>query len=263
MLLLPIVREQLLLFLNKGGVVAEIGVAKGEFSAQILSSVQPARLHLIDPWEHQDDPEYKPDLSNVNDQEAEDRYRSVSKRFAAETTRGQVVLHRAYSKAAAGLFADACFDWIYVDGIHTHDGLLADLADYHAKVKPDGLILGHDYANHPAADRMNFGVVSAVHQFIREQKWHMLALTIEAWPTYVLARDLQSAAAQLLKMKLIYNIPRIVELRDYPWGAYRQELYAFDKRVASVMTFAAQEACASKTDKKANPLVSQGPEQKI
>ena len=44
-------RETLLGLLPKHGVVAELGVNKGDFSATILSENQPARLHLIDPWQ--------------------------------------------------------------------------------------------------------------------------------------------------------------------------------------------------------------------
>lgn len=44
-------RIGLLSTLNKGGVVAEVGVASGDFSEQILNICQPKTLHLIDYWE--------------------------------------------------------------------------------------------------------------------------------------------------------------------------------------------------------------------
>jgi hypothetical protein len=40
------------------GVCAEIGVWKGEFSAQILKVARPSKLHLIDPWRFMTAPEY-------------------------------------------------------------------------------------------------------------------------------------------------------------------------------------------------------------
>ena len=54
-------REDLLRFLPKNAVVAEIGVAHGDFSAQILEQSSPERLYLIDPWVHQDDGDYQVD----------------------------------------------------------------------------------------------------------------------------------------------------------------------------------------------------------
>ena len=54
MYVLQISRVDLLQFLPKGGVVAEIGVAEGGFSKKILNATSPQTLHLIDPWEFQD-----------------------------------------------------------------------------------------------------------------------------------------------------------------------------------------------------------------
>src|SRR5579863_9495292 len=66
MLLCAINRNQLLHFLPKGGEGAEIGVAKGEFSEALLGTVQPRKLHLIDPWEHQEREDYAHDGNNVD-----------------------------------------------------------------------------------------------------------------------------------------------------------------------------------------------------
>jgi hypothetical protein len=48
----PLDRAQLLSFLPEGGVVAEIGVARGDFSERILREGRASELHLIDPWIH-------------------------------------------------------------------------------------------------------------------------------------------------------------------------------------------------------------------
>lgn len=52
MLLVPASRDELIALLPKGGVVAEVGVAFGDFSEVILARTLPKRLHLIDPWVH-------------------------------------------------------------------------------------------------------------------------------------------------------------------------------------------------------------------
>ena len=67
-------RENFLRFLPKNAVVAEIGVATGDFSAQILALSKPKRFHLIDPWVHQSIDEYKDDPNNVEKAEADKRY---------------------------------------------------------------------------------------------------------------------------------------------------------------------------------------------
>jgi hypothetical protein len=52
-------RRFLLGLLPRGSVGAEIGVWRGDFSAWILRTVRPARLHLIDPWAFRSGGEYR------------------------------------------------------------------------------------------------------------------------------------------------------------------------------------------------------------
>jgi hypothetical protein len=215
-LLCPMSRSQLLQFLPKGGEVAEIGVANGDFSQSIVDTAAPRRLHLIDPWEHQERVDYAKDDNNVSDPEQEARFESVSARFRDEISRGTVCVHRDYSEDAAIFFADGQLDWVYIDGMHTLEAAYRDLTVYQSKVKHDGFIVGHDYTNHVQAQYKNFGVVEAVNRFIVEFGYEFLALTIEAFPTYVLAKNSESAVARNLTHGLIINVPYVVEIRDFP-----------------------------------------------
>ena len=214
MLLCPITRSKLLQFLPRGGEVAEIGVANGDFSHEILTAVAPARLHLIDPWEHQDRADYAKDVSNVAEADQEGRFNAVLARFCAEIDRQTVRVYRDYSDDAAVFLKDGQLDWIYIDGMHTEEAAYGDLITYQHKVKPDGFIVGHDYTNHVQAQQWNFGVVEAVNRFVRETGYEFVALTLEAFPTYLLAKD--RARATALKQALILNVPYAVEIRDYP-----------------------------------------------
>jgi Methyltransferase domain len=216
MLLCPMSRPQLLELLPKGGECAEIGVAKGEFSRVILDTVKPRKLHLIDPWEHQAREDYDSDGSNVDDAEHEARYKAVAHAFAADIDDGVVEIHRRYSQDAAASFRDGQLDWIYIDGLHSYDGVRSDLELYKAKVKPDGLILGHDYTNHVRAQQMKFGVVEAVNEFVLREGLAFIALTKEMFPTYVLARSASGPDAQRLTIALLYCVPELVELREFP-----------------------------------------------
>lgn len=216
MLLLPIPRKHLLNFLPKGGRVAEIGVAQGDFSREILSRVEPAELHLIDPWIHQDREDYQLDKNNAPDAEQQNRYENILTKFKPEIDCGQVKMHRSFSQDVFPEFEDGFFDIIYIDGLHSYEGVKADLQNYYSKVKPEGFILGHDYTNNPAVVSIGYGVVQAVNEFVINNKWHFAALTTECFPTYVLAMNSDSEAAKLLAMKLSYNIPSLIELRDYP-----------------------------------------------
>jgi hypothetical protein len=216
MLLCPISRSQLLQFLPKDGEIAEIGVADGDFSREILAAAAPRCLHLIDPWEHQDRDDYARDVNNVPEQQQESRFNSVLARFQGEIEHGAVRVYRDYSEDAAVFFADSQLDWVYIDGMHTADAVYRDLGIYRHKVKPDGFIVGHDYTNHLQARGWNFGVVEAVNRCVIEFGYEFVALTMEGFPTYVLAKNPAAPAVQKLKDDLIANSPFVVEIRDFP-----------------------------------------------
>ncbi len=238
MLLCPIARTELLHLLPKGGEGAEIGVATGEFSQALLEIVQPRKLHLIDPWEHQSREDYARDPNNAAADEQEQRYRAVRDKFSAEIDAGRVVMHRCYSQDAASRFAEGQLDWVYIDGLHSYESCRSDLQCYQHKVKPDGLFLGHDYTNHARAQQMGFGVVEAVNEFVLREGLVFVALTQEAFPTYVLARNPQTAAAQALTARLLYVLPSVVELRDSPaTGALVHKIVQFADVSKTVLSF--------------------------
>ncbi len=214
MLVCPTTRAKLLHLLPQGGEVAEIGVAEGDFSQEILHENKPKCLHLIDPWEHQDRSDYVNDPSNVAAGAQDDRFNAVLARFRAEIAGGTVKVHRDYSQDAAIFFRDGQLDWIYVDGMHTAEAAYNDLATYGRKVRDDGFIIGHDYTNHVQARQWNFGVVEAVNRYVRESGYEFVALTMEAFPTYVIAKS-KELARQLTDL-LVRNVPYVVEIRDFP-----------------------------------------------
>jgi len=52
---------------------------------------------------------------------------------------------KAWSVDAAKQFPDGSISWLYIDGNHTFEGLVSDLAAWVPKVKSGGIISGHDY----------------------------------------------------------------------------------------------------------------------
>ena len=201
--------------------MAEIGVAFGTYSRQIVSLAAPARLHLIDLWRHQADAGYQTDLVNAGDAEQESRYRKVLADFAAEIAVGTVEVTRADSIGAAARFEQGSLDWVYVDARHDYPSVLADLRAYAPKIKANGFLLGHDFANHPQALKLGFGVIEAVRDFVAESGFSLLLLTNEAWPTYVLARMQDNDNARLLVAKILHSLPACVEITE-PFSRYQQ-----------------------------------------
>ncbi len=91
----------------------------------------------------------------------------VMRRFAEQIAFGCVVVHRAMSSAVLAAMPDRVLDWIYVDGDHRHESVLADLRLSLTKVKLGGYICGDDYS---VDGWWKDGVVRALHDFLCESQ---------------------------------------------------------------------------------------------
>lgn len=158
-------RLEMLSKLKKGGRVAEIGVAQGDFSELILKITKPDSLHLIDVWNSRT---YGASL-----------FKEVTVRFKGEIDEGRIRIHRELSVDAAGDFEDDYFDWIYIDTTHSYDTTREELARYASKVKRDGIIAGHDYTMGIWDSLNRYGVIEAVHEFCIKYGWELVYLTVE------------------------------------------------------------------------------------
>lgn len=162
-------REHVLDTMPRQSVCAEIGVHEGQFSGRIIRRLEPERLHLIDPWKHEESEKYHdswygglgPDGQSVMDW----RYESIKKQFDSQISTGQVVIHRDYSSNVAGSFDDEYFDWIYIDGNHQYDFVKQDLDRYYPKVKVGGFLAGDDYGSEGWWQN---GVQKAVDEFVAQ-----------------------------------------------------------------------------------------------
>lgn len=163
-------REYLLCKMPKRSVCAEIGVHEGDFSEQILTTIEPGRLHLIDPWRHEEgglcEKSRYGGFGSQGQSILDERYEVVKQKFAREIDSDQVRVHRELSNVASGDFSDYYFDWIYVDGNHLYEFVKQDLELYHQKVKPGGYITGDDYG---VRGWWENGVQRAVDEFVSQR----------------------------------------------------------------------------------------------
>ncbi len=157
-------RMHLLEHLPQGGVVAEIGVAFGDFTEKILQKNKPRTLHLVDAWEA-------------------DRFRGglaqLRERFAAEIENGTVEIHQGLSTERLADFPDGHFDWVYIDTDHSYPTTRDELRLAARKVKRDGFIAGHDFCSGNPVRAVPYGVIEACHEFCREEGWGYAFLTLE------------------------------------------------------------------------------------
>jgi hypothetical protein len=158
-------RYLLLELLPKEGIIAEIGVADGKFSEEILKRALPKRLHLIDAW----DTAHYNDLKSLN----------VAKKFEKQIESEVIKIHRGYSTARHIDFEDNYFDWIYIDTDHTYATTKEELNLFSKKVKKGGIIAGHDFCHGNWNAYIRYGVREAVYEFCAKENWEFIYLTME------------------------------------------------------------------------------------
>ncbi len=131
----------------------EIGVYKGEHAKSMLEQLDIDRLILIDP--------YQPGKYCQKPVEA---FKCMEKNL--QKFKEKVQLIKATSDEAIKLVPND-LDFVYVDGNHDYEFVKRDLINYSAKLKPNGVIGGHDFNN----DFLD--VIRAVCEFSQGQELHV------------------------------------------------------------------------------------------
>lgn len=176
-------RIEFLFQLPMFGRVAEIGVAGGNFSECINTINQPRQLSLIDCWKKQPQRVYQNDSYNRSQLIQDHLYKSVLKRFSKNPN---IKIIKNFSAHAAKSFEDGYFDWIYLDANHAYESVHKDLLVWRGKVNPRGIIAGNDYTD---LSFFHSGVVQAVDEFCKQEKWLMYLIDDDPWHNYALGKD--------------------------------------------------------------------------
>ena len=74
---------------------------------------------------------------------------------------GRVIgdFHQGDSWDMASKYADGVLDFVFIDADHAYSSVKRDIAAWRSKVRPGGIIAGHDFCRD---DALNFGVIEAV-----------------------------------------------------------------------------------------------------
>lgn len=123
--------------------------------------------------------------------------------FAANLERAGLLsrlsAHRRPSVEAARDFSDQSLDFVFLDAGHTFEATRDDLAAWWPKLKPGGLVAGHEYAGAP-------GVRAAVDAFVADRGLtHAFRLSRASWMIY---RSIEIDAAYCI------NLPRRGDRRE-------------------------------------------------
>lgn len=161
---------------------AEVGVLRGKFSEYLLSNVDFSRFLCIDVWAHLPG---QIDVSNVSDAAHEANFAAAQRRL--ERFRPRVEFVRSRSATAASALPDSGVDFIYIDADHSYKGCMSDLQSYFPKIRPGGILAGHDYLDGILPEG-EFGVKAAVDQFVRAEKPNAFVVSRDQWPSWLMIK---------------------------------------------------------------------------
>ena len=119
------------------GRAVEIGSYSGEGTVVIAKHFK--EVLAVDPWLN------GYDINDVASQQCPMKF--VFEAFQERTTPlGNVSYSRGKSLDALEFVKDGGLDFIYIDGDHRYEGVLADLNGWKAKLRAGGIMAGHDWS---------------------------------------------------------------------------------------------------------------------
>ncbi|QDT54273.1 hypothetical protein Pan44_23010 [Caulifigura coniformis] len=138
---------------------AEVGVFQGYTSEALLRSFPDLRLWMVDRWKPYEG------RSTIGDQPAEALERALkSTTFWTQFAKDRRRILREASPAAADRFDDHSLDFAFIDANHLYEAVCADITAWWSKIRPGGLLTGHDYGTGRDAEGI-WGVKRAVDEF--------------------------------------------------------------------------------------------------
>lgn len=167
-------------WLGLGGEGVEVGVYRGEFSDVILRTWSCTRLTSIDPWREFPSTDYV-DSCNVPQAVHDANFALARTRLAPFADRSRIM--RMTSAEAAPAFEDGSLDFVYLDAQHHYEAIRDDIALWRPKVRPGGVIAGHDYID-ALLPSGRYGVKRAANEFAAAEGCRLIVTKEPGWPSW-------------------------------------------------------------------------------
>jgi hypothetical protein len=170
-------RDQLGDVLNARGLTwtgVELGVFKGEFAETILSKWKGQRLILVDPWVKQEG--YLDGCNDIDFPSALEETKARMSKFGSRADIQQRFGHEMDVPNEA-------LDFVFIDARHDYESVKADIAMWWPKIRPGGVLCGHDYLHQSIPGVFNCGVTEAVDEFVNAEglRLHVTTEDVKSW----------------------------------------------------------------------------------
>lgn len=145
----------------------EVGVAAGNYSETIAIANPQMKIYGIDPWESHDG------YVSYNQNSLNTLHRRARRRLDKYPN---YKILKTYSADALDDFQDNSIDFVYIDANHQDPYITQDIENWVKKIKPGGIISGHDYIR---LKKERCDVIGAVNRFTKNNNikpWFILGL---------------------------------------------------------------------------------------
>lgn len=119
----------------------EVGVDRGLFSEYMMKTIPSVKMFGVDPWSNTCYEDYNP--YKLPQTYFEGCYEEAVKRLTPFGDNYKII--RKFSMDALTDFVDNSLDFVYIDANHDFTNFAMDLQYWFRKVRPGGIISGHDY----------------------------------------------------------------------------------------------------------------------
>jgi hypothetical protein len=154
-------RYDLISKLPKQGIVGEVGVAYGDFTAFLLLELNPLKFYAID--------NFKGGFNTHNiELLSVDCFEYYSNRFKKEITDNIVVVKNGLSWEELNSIEDNYFDLIYIDAAHDYESVMKDIEQSLKKIKNGGTIVFDDCHLFNYGTGEHYGVNQAIREIPKD-----------------------------------------------------------------------------------------------
>lgn len=140
----------------------EVGTHRGVFAEELCRIRDGGVLYCIDPWVPYPQDEFLADKGATRNHDLV-AAKALLKPYIAS---GRCHLHRMTSLAAADVCPERKLCLAYIDADHRYEEAAADIAAWWPKVRPGGILAGHDFIC--PGETCNDGVQRAVLEFMAD-----------------------------------------------------------------------------------------------
>lgn len=157
-------RDSIAIVLNELGFKkgVEIGTEQGLYAEVLCKAIPGLDLTCVDAWLA-----YEGYRETITQEHVDRLYYNACVRLAPYN----VKIIKGLSMDIVHTFPDESLDFVYIDANHTYEHVTQDVTEWAKKVRPGGIVFGHDYIKKTIREgkpSQNNGVVPALHDYTKK-----------------------------------------------------------------------------------------------